>query len=178
MRIFRIIVFIFVWGCIAGVLYAGVYHPVQVRKADAMLSIAEMEKELSELQSRVATLLTVETDISFPNELLWAAPSQVDAELLLQDAIVKLADQIGIPLISFGSSSLTRDSAQGVAAFEFEAETSVSQLFNLLSALEALQPRVAVGILRVRPSQSVNSGSDLVPVYAQVSVWAFWGEPS
>ena len=169
---------LFVGGVLA-VLYWIAYLPSQDRRDVQRNEASSLEADIAALQARVAGLAGSGPEQAFPKELIWVSESKADAELALQDAVVDLAGQFGITLITFGASGLMRDTAQDMMAFEIEAEGSLGQIQAFLAALEDLNPKTAIGMLRMRPAQ----GYDIDPIedvliYSQITFWAFWGDAS
>ena len=162
-------------GLIYGI-YALSYLPVQQRKVDDLSQINSLENEITALKSRVVSLTGTGAEPVFPKPLIWPAETKADAELALQDAVVNLVEQSGITLITFGASGLTRDTARKTVSFEFEAEGQLAQTYHFLAEIEKIEPKVAVGVLRMRPSQSYGDPVDDVLIYTQITLWAFWGD--
>ena len=172
----RPLISILLLASIAYGLYAMLYVPAQQRNKGPQHQIVSLRQEITALKLRVASLGSTESGVTFPKELIWKAPSKTDAELALQDRIVNMAGQHNIKLTTFGASGLTRDTTQNVAAFEFEAESRLADVYAFLADLEGLKPAVAVGMLRMRPSQSYGDLVDGVQVYVQITLWVYWGD--
>ena len=154
--------------------YVMVYVPLVEKRTAAHKEITSLENEISTLTSRIANLEHAGPEPVFPDELLWHAASKADAELALQDQVVALAGRSGMTLTTFGTSGLERDSAQSVMSFNVEAEGPLNQIYAFLGALERLDPKVAVGAVRIRPVQTYGDLQSEVLVYAQITLWAFW----
>ena len=166
-------------GAFLAVLYWIAYLPSQTRQSALRNEVSSLKADIVTLQARVAGLAGSGSELVFPKELMWTSESKADAELALQDAIVDLAGQFGITLITFGASGLTRDTAHDMIAIEIEAEGSLGQTYAFLAALEDFDPKTAVGILRMRPAQGYGIRSiEDVPIYSQITFWAFWGDAS
>ena len=160
-------------------LYWSTYLPSEARKGALNHEISSREADIAALQARVNGLAGSGSEIVFPEELIWALKNKADAELAFQDAIVDLASQFGITLITFGTSGLTRDTAQAMMAFEVEAEGPIGQVHAFLAALEHLNPKAAIGMLRLRPAQGygIETNEDVL-IFSQITIWAFWGDAS
>jgi hypothetical protein len=159
--------------------YWAFYLPVQARQEALEHKATALEMDITALQSRVTGLSGSGPAQIFPKELVWEAEDKADAELALQDAAVNLAGQFDVTLITFGTSALKRDTAQGMMAFEFEIEGPLGAIHAFLAALEELNPKTAVGMLRMRPAQGHgNVTIKDVLIYSQITLWAFWGNPS
>lgn len=166
---------LFVGAVLAG-LYWIAYLPSQTRQDALRDEVSSLEADIVTLQARVAMFAGSGPEQVFPKKLMWASESKADAELALQDAIVDLAGQFGITLITFGASGLARDTAQDTIAFEIEAEGPLGQTHAFLAVLEELNPKTAIGMLRMRPAQgySIEPIEDVL-IYSQITFWAFWG---
>lgn len=159
------------------IAYVMAYLPFRDYQSTLQGKIHAMETEIATLETRFAGLENSGIELVFPKELLWVSESKADVELTLQDAIVDLAGQFEITLITFGASGLSRDSAQKMVSFEFEAEGALERTYAFLSALEELNPKVAIGMFRMRPAQSysIDFVADVL-IYSQITIWAFWDE--
>ena len=157
-------------------LYAIYYLPKQQRRTDYQYQILSLSQDITELKSRVTSFDNSQTAAVFPEELVWKAATITDAELTLQDSILKLAEKNGISLITFSTSSMTRSTSKENVAFEFEAESELSKIYEFLVDLEALKPKVAISLMRIRPSQGYNASSSGILVYSQILLWTFWEE--
>jgi hypothetical protein len=165
--------FFLVAGFIYG-LYAAFYLPTKQKITSYRQQIASLEQDTAALESRIVRLSRSGSAIAFPETMIWSGAEKADAELALQDAIINLSDQSGITLITFGASGLSRDTAQSQISFELEAEGELAQIYNFLATLEQIEPKVAVGTLRMRPSLSYGDPVDDVQVYTQITLWAIW----
>lgn len=175
----RPMISLLLFSALALATYAFVYGPVQRKQADLRSEISLLMIDIDALNARIAGLGGARSDQHFPKELIWFAKTKTDAELMLQDVIVDLVGQLDMTLMTFGPSVLTRETEQPTIAFELETETTLGKVHLFLAQLEQLDPKVAVGMLRIRPAQSYSTDVyDDVRVYAQFTVWAFWDEPS
>ena len=161
--------------CLGYSIYALFYLPALERKAEYQRQVISLVHDIATLKSRVVSLGDSGAENTFPEELIWNEPTKTDAELALQDSIVNVAGQNGITLIIFGASGLTRESTQNVVTFEFESESKLVQLYAFLADLEKIEPKVAVGMLRIRQSQGYSDQGDGISVYVQITLWAFRG---
>jgi len=160
-------------------IYWFTYLPTKGHQDALKDQIIALKMDVAGLRSRVASLANLGPEQEFPRELVWAFESKTDAELALQDSVVDLAGLYEITLITFGGSSLSRDTAQDTIAFEFEAEGPLGQIYVFLSELEKLNPKTAIGQLTMRPAQSYgNEGIEDVLIYTHITLWGFWGDIS
>lgn len=166
---------VFVFSVLA-VIYWVAYLPAKVRQNTLKNEVASLDVDIANLQFRIKGMSDQGPEQVFPDELLWVSESKTDAEIGFQDAVVRLAEEFGLTLISFGASGLTRGTTQDMMAFECEVEGPLGKTHAFLAALEELSPKTATGILRMRPAQIYGDQPiNDVLIYSQITLWAFWG---
>lgn len=179
MNRFRPLISILLVGTLAAAFYWVVYWPSQAWQNTLKKEAYLLQADVRALQMRVSGLAASRTKQLFPEELVWISKSKADAELALQDAIIGLAEKFEITLIAFGTSNFTKDTAQGTIAFDVEAEGPLGQTQAFLAGIEKLHPKIAIGMLRMRPVQGYSADPiEDVMTYYQITFWAFGGDAS
>lgn len=171
----RSLLLVVIFGVCGGIIYQAFYVPFKNHRNVLIAELENVSDDLTDLEQRLLSLRRAGPEQVFPRDLLYVSASKSSAELSLQDSILALATANDISLITFGSSGYALDTSQDIVAFEFEAEGQLQNVQFFLASIEALIPKVAIGMLRVRQARSARfESSDDVQVYLQATVWSFW----
>jgi hypothetical protein len=153
---------------------------VTLLTAPTRSGLRKLQVEADELSAREADLLNrlitlnaiTEDGVVLPQEALWSAGEAPSVEVALQQALVALAADAGLQLVSFAESPPVADTKLQTVANELELNGTHEGLARFLARIEAVRPPLAVSFLWLRqlpPDQSI-SGS---PVSARLTVWGF-----
>ncbi|WP_424831387.1 GspMb/PilO family protein [Ruegeria sp.] len=112
--------------------------------------------------------------VEFPAELMWPEETKADAELSLQKVIVDLASKSGMKATTFNNTLTKRNAQRAIASFNIEMEGVLDDAYAFLAGLEAHQPKIAVGNLRIRPGQLRTGPAKQGVVRVQVDLWIYW----
>ncbi len=156
--------------------YLLIVHPIYGRGAQLHGDTLQLQKDIQALEGRVIALRADGPTVGFPSDLLWVAPSEVDAEIALQDTIVKLAEALQLSLFSFGPHAPIGEVEHKTVSFKLEGAAAVPDFYAFLASVETLTPRVSVSTIRVRPNPRQDASSNNVEIDFQISLWAFWEE--
>ena len=166
------------WVVIISLLFFVLWMPEQARQAAQAEQIAELQDSNADLRIRIQALATNDVNIEFPDDLVWQAPAKPDAELGLQDQVLKSAESASLTLSAFGTSPMSRETHHETVAVDVEGTGALDDFYAFLSQLEHLSPRVAVSAIRVRPTAILETETDRSAVYFRMTVWAYWRELS
>lgn len=125
------------------------------------------------LLDRLITLSAITEDgVTLPQDAFWSAGEAQSVEVALQQALVALAADAGLQLVSFAEAPPVADTKLQTVANELELTGTHEGLARFLARIEAIRPPLAVSFLWLRqlPSDPSMSGS---PVSARLTVWGF-----
>lgn len=166
------------WIVILSLIFFGLWMPEQARQASLSGEIDELRNSNAELKLKIQALGSNDVTIDFPADLIWEAPAKPDAELGLQDRVLRSAENSGLSLSAFGTTPMSRDTHHETVAVDLEGTGTLDDFYTFVSQLEHLSPRVAVSALRVRPVAMLEKQTDRSAVYFRMTVWAYWKEIS
>lgn len=162
------------WTVVFSIFFFGLWMPEQVRQAAQNHQLGELRDSNTDLRFRIQALASNDVTIGFPPELIWEAPAKPDAELGLQDQVLRSAENSGLSLNAFGTTPMARDTHHETVAVDLEGTGTLDDFYAFMSQLENMSPRVAVSALRIRPVVLLETQADRSAVYFRMTVWAYW----
>lgn len=175
MKLLRLVVTIALFGGLFGIFKLFFFDSVNVAQKTLSDSIQQHELELRGLERRLEAISDSNMDIEFPNNLLIEQQDKNEASLRLQDVVVDLLDSLNFETSSFAVSRKQKQTNQSTVAFEFEARTSLFDLYRFMGYLENSSPQISIADLRVRRTAIRNiDGDGKIWVTVRMTVWTFY----
>ena len=164
-----------IWLLASAILfYLFFFLPAWDRQEGLLQEIAGIRADLLELEQKRDAWQGIRETSDWPPELTWNAQTKDEAELGLQDQLVKLGQAKGLTFFSFGSASAHADAGKDTVAVSLEGTATLSGFYSFLAAAEQMNPRVAFSLLRLRPGQNYGAEENGLVVDFQLIAWSFW----
>ncbi|MDA7425617.1 FtsB/FtsL family cell division protein [Thalassococcus lentus] len=146
------------------------------REEQAAAEVNDLKEGIAALEDRISFLKASNPQVGFPENIPWKATGRSEAELQLQDAVMRIIDKTGIASRILGGSGFAADVSRDTIAFEFEGSATLPQMYRFLNFLEAHSPRIALGALHVRRAGQNAANQTEIDLLLRVTLWAIWEE--
>jgi hypothetical protein len=147
--------------------------PSNARLRKAQAADAQLEIDEAELAARLQVFEAAKSlQGTVPSELIWSGPDDASVEIAQQQALVDLANSVGLQVVSFGVSQGPENISHPTKAYEIEVQGGHGELGKLLAGIDDIKPRLAVSYLWLRQIP-LTEGETEAPINARLTVWGF-----
>ena len=147
--------------------------PSQSRLETAQAATLQLGEQEADLLQRVAGIEAAKSSSGrMSADLLWTGVDDASVEISQQQALVDLANEAGLQILSFGATQGPERLGHPTKAYEIEVEGGHAEVARLLAGIEQFQPRLAISYFWARQIP-VTEGQAIAPVNMRLAVWGF-----